>query len=81
MIDPQQERNQAESDLDEAIHALAQPLTALSFLAEMSIMQRDPETWRAALEAAVTETRRAMEQLRTVRDAAERITGKKGGGR
>jgi hypothetical protein len=66
------------AELTEALHELAQPLTALSFLTEMANMQRDVGTWKAALEASATETRRAMERLRLARIVAARLAGNEG---
>ncbi len=68
-----------ERELEEALHQLAQPLTALAFLTEISALQREPATWKAALEAAATETRRAMECLRRTQAAAARLTEGDGG--
>jgi hypothetical protein len=66
------------AELTEALHELAQPLTALSFLTEMANMQSDAGMWKAALEASATETRRAMERLRLARIVAARLAGNEG---
>ncbi len=73
-----QVNNDAFAELEEALHELAQPLTALSFLTEMANMQSDPQTWKAALAASATETRRAMAQLKRARIAAARLAGNEG---
>ncbi len=72
---PQDDALDAAAALDAALHDLAQPLTALSFLTEMSRMQSDTSTWRDALEASATETRRAMQAMRRAREAAAQLTG------
>ncbi len=68
-----------EEELGNALHALAQPLTALSFLTEMGALQSDPDILKGALEAAATETRRAMESLRLAQQAAAKLFETQGG--
>jgi hypothetical protein len=68
-----------EEELEDALHALAQPLTALSFLTEMGAMQSDPDILKGALEAAATETRRAMESLRLAQQTAAKLFETQGG--
>lgn len=81
MIEPMCENptfQQAAADLECALHDLAQPLTALSFLSQVARMQNDPTEWKAALGFAEVETKRAMNRLRDARDAAMRLTGAEG---
>lgn len=59
-------------ELDESIHALAQPLTALTFAIEMAYLQSATEEVRQSLLAMRTECRRAVEMLERVRDSATR---------
>ncbi len=65
----------AKAELDDAIHTLAQPLTALFFAVDMAAMQDVPEAWKEALEKTRTECRRAKAALEQVREAAARIPG------
>ena len=60
-------------ELDDAIHSLAQPLTALLFAIEMAYMQAPNELVRHALATARTEARRTADVLEQVREAAERV--------
>ena len=57
--------------LGDAIHTLAQPLTALSFVVEIALTQTSPDAWKTALEHARNETRRAFAALDGVRAAME----------
>ena len=59
---------------DDAVHDLAQPLTALAFLTEVALLQPEPAEWLKCMEAAARETKRAMEHLRQLRDAAARLS-------
>lgn len=56
--------------LEAAIHELAQPLTALSFILEFALLRPEAEAWREALLAAQTECRRAVLSLKTLRATA-----------
>ena len=56
--------------LDEAIHALAQPLTALLFLLELGSRHNDPLALQTTIEDARTECLRAIKALEGVRNAA-----------
>lgn len=64
--DPQ---NGQERRLEDAVHELAQPLTALSFVLDLALLRPDPDAWREALLAARTECRRAVVALEAVRSA------------
>lgn len=55
--------------LSDAIHTMAQPLTALSFTVEIALTQTSPDAWKTALEHARNETRRAFTALEEVRAA------------
>lgn len=59
-----------EAALQDAIHALAQPLTALSFVLDLALLRSEPEAWKQALEAGRVECRRAIAALQQVRSAA-----------
>ena len=59
--------------LHDAVHALAQPLTALTFLLELGRMQSDPVALRAALSDASVECQRAIERLEDVREAVHAL--------
>jgi signal transduction histidine kinase len=56
--------------LDDAIHHLAQPLTALMFVIEMGRLQPSPDLWKGSLDSAGDECRRAIAALDEVRAAA-----------
>lgn len=56
--------------LEDAIHDLAQPLTALSFVLDLAALRSDPEAWRQAVHAGRVECRRAIAALEQVRAAA-----------
>ena len=73
--------NQAErgSALEDAIHHLAQPLTALLFIVEMGRLQSSPELWKASLDSAGDECRRAVAALDAVRSAAAAVAADRGG--
>ena len=60
-------------ELDDAIHSLSQPMTALLFAVEMASLRTTPEQVRDALDTARTECRRAVSELERVRDAAARL--------
>ena len=60
----------SQTSLDDAIHLLAQPLTALSFVLDLACLRDDPGAWREALGIARTECRRAIQALEQVRSAA-----------
>ena len=55
------------ADLEQAIHALAQPLTSLSFLLDAAAMKPDASVWREVLETARVECERAVIALQSVR--------------
>jgi hypothetical protein len=59
-----------ENALDEAIHHLAQPLTALTFVIGLGRLQENPDAWKNALDTAAAECQRAVEALNVVRYAA-----------
>lgn len=59
-----------EDALDDAIHALAQPLTALLFLLELGALNADPQSALATIKDARTECLRAIKALEEVRSAA-----------
>ncbi len=67
---PTSSRGSKRQDLDDAIHALAQPLTALSFVLDLACMRDDPAAWREALEVSRAECRRAVHAMEQVRSAA-----------
>ena len=69
------EVSEREQALDDAIHALAQPLTSLLFLVEIARLQADPDAWRTALDSARDECRRAVAALDQVRTAVQMPTG------
>lgn len=58
------------SALEDAIHHLAQPLTALMFVIGLARLQLDPEAWKLALDEAAKECQRASDALIAVRHAA-----------
>lgn len=60
-------------ELDDAIHMLAQPLTALLFAVEMAALRTDPEQIQDALKTARTECRRAVSEMERVREAIARL--------
>lgn len=60
-------------ELDDAIHSLAQPLTALLFAIEMAYMQSPTEQVREALLTARTESRRTADALELVRVSAGHV--------
>jgi hypothetical protein len=60
-------------ELDDAIHALSQPLTALLFAVEMALLHTTPEQVQDALLTARTESQRAVAELERVRKAAARL--------
>jgi len=60
-------------ELDDAIHSLSQPMTALLFAVEMASLRTTPEQIQDALNTARTECRRAVSELERVRDAAARL--------
>lgn len=57
--------------LEDALHALAQPLTALLFLLELGVLHTDPQFWQSTLHDARTECLRAIQALDSVRSAAQ----------
>ena len=59
--------------LDDAIHALAQPLTALLFRLELGALDADPRALRATLDDARTECLRAVKALEEVRRVANAL--------
>lgn len=56
--------------LEDALHDLSQPLTALSMVLDMASFRTDAEAWREALVTARVECRRAVVALHAVRSAA-----------
>lgn len=60
-------------ELDDAIHTLSQPLTALLFAVEMAALRTTPEEIQDALNTARGECRRAVAELERVREAAARL--------
>jgi dihydropteroate synthase len=56
--------------LDDAIHHMAQPLTALTFVIRLGQCQRNPQALTEALDTAAEECRRAVQALNEVRHAA-----------
>lgn len=60
-------------ELNDAIHSLSQPMTALLFAVEMASLRTTPEQVRDALDTARTECRRAVSELERVRDAVARL--------
>ncbi|WP_074651768.1 hypothetical protein [Terriglobus roseus] len=58
------------SALGDAIHFLAQPLTALTFVIDLARLQQNPEAWKDALDKAANECLRAGEALDVIRQAA-----------
>lgn len=60
-------------ELDDAIHSLAQPMTAMVFAVEMAYLHAPTEQVRESLVAARTESRRAMEMVEKVRESARRV--------
>jgi hypothetical protein len=60
-------------ELDDAIHSMAQPLTALLFAIEMAYMQSPTEQMREVLMTARTEARRTADVLEQVRESAGRV--------
>ena len=69
-----------EAALNDELHALAQPLTALAFLTEMARMQGDPAVWKSSLEAAAVETVRAIHTQRALQQTVARLIGSDGVG-
>lgn len=61
---------------EDALHTLAQPLTAISFAADMALLQDSPEVWRTALQTIQIETRRAVDALRVARTVATNLQDK-----
>ena len=71
---PDDRHNEAPANaLDDSIHALAQPLTALLFLLELGALKTDPQEWRTTLDDARTECLRAVRALERVRSAAHAL--------
>lgn len=60
-------------ELEDAIHSLSQPMTALLFAVEMAALRTTPEQLQDALNTARTECRRAVSELERVRGAAARL--------
>jgi hypothetical protein len=63
--------------LDDAIHALAQPLTALLFQLELGALKTDPQSLRETLDDALVECLRSIEALKQIRSIAHAL-GKPG---
>ena len=64
--------------LHDAVHAMAQPLTALSFLLEMARMQPGPEGLHTALNDAIGQCTRAFHALEEVRAAVNELDSSEG---
>jgi hypothetical protein len=60
-------------DLEDSVHSLAQPITALVFAIEMAYLHAPTETIRESLVAARTECRRAMDMVDKVRGCTFRV--------
>lgn len=60
-------------ELDDAIHAISQPMTALLFAVEMAPLHTSPERIQEAMATARTECRRAVSELERIRAAAGRL--------
>ena len=67
---PGQEDTVSLGELEDALHELSQPLTALSMVLDMASFRTDAEGWRDALVTARTECRRAVVALHAVRSVA-----------
>lgn len=61
--------------LSKALHDLSQPITALSFAAEMAMMSSDPEEWRASLATIREQSSRAAAAFVRSREAADAVCG------
>jgi hypothetical protein len=59
--------------LDDSIHALAQPLTALLFRLELGALNADPQALLTTLDDARTECMRAVKALQQVRGVAHAL--------
>ena len=59
--------------LQDAVHAVAQPLTALIFLLDIGLGDSDPRAWRTALQDARIECLRAIGALEQVRSATHAL--------
>lgn len=72
---PQQATGESEDEagreLEDALHALAQPLTALSFALDIALLRSAPEAWRQGLESGRAECRRAVTILEQLRSAVD----------
>jgi hypothetical protein len=53
--------------VDDALHDVAQPLTAMLFVLQMALLQGSPEVWRKAVETSLEECHRAVERLESAR--------------
>ena len=56
--------------LDDAVHALAQPLTAMLFVLDLGALNTDPQAFQTTLADARAECLRAIKALSDVRSAA-----------
>ena len=74
-ISPSNDRGNAagEQVLNDSIHALAQPLTALLFLLELGARHNDPRDLQTTIDDARTECLRAIKALEGVRNAAHAL--------
>ncbi len=59
--------------LHDAVHALAQPLTALAFILELGRVQKNPDGCSSALDDASAECKRAFCALEQVREAVRAL--------
>ncbi|MGI4854396.1 MAG: hypothetical protein ACRYF4_10170 [Janthinobacterium lividum] len=67
---PTQDEKISLAHLEDALHELSQPLTALSMVLDMASFRTDADGWREALATARTECRRAVVALHAVRSVA-----------
>ena len=71
---PDDKNNEAAAGaLNDSIHALAQPLTAMLFLLELGALNTDPQAWLVTISDARTECLRAVKALEEVRNAAHAL--------
>lgn len=73
MSDVSRVNNAALHELDDAVHSLAQPLTALAFAIEMAYLHAPTEKIRESLVSARVECRRAMDMMEKVRECTFRV--------
>lgn len=61
------DQGQFDQPVEDALHALAQPLTALSIVLDLACPESEPELLSQTLECARSECRRAIAALELVR--------------